>query len=284
MINIFLFQALGDNLISLSILEQLDREVKIVGTKHTKNIINLMDTEKSSDIKILFEDIPAFYDIKKQGIKNAITDFFKFIKYINDNKINELILEKKDFRSKLLSYFTKAKIYTPNILNRNVYKNRIEIISQIYNQDLHFQNYNLQLNNSKIIIMNPLTRELFRNINTNHLEYILNILKKQDYIIYLIDFEHKYKEFSNKVSFYLTNTTLFDMKNLLNKCDLYIGGDSFLIHLAYYLKRNYFMVFYRDNDDFLPPNITNDFYIKAHDSIDFEAEISYKFKKIGINK
>ena len=80
--------ALGDNLISLSLLEQLDEKVKILGTKHTQNISKLIDVEDKLDIDIVFDEIPAFYDIKKMGILKAIKDFYKFIKYIKMETIN----------------------------------------------------------------------------------------------------------------------------------------------------------------------------------------------------
>jgi ADP-heptose:LPS heptosyltransferase len=111
---------------------------------------------------------------------------------------------------------------------------------------------------------------------------MIDILNKNHYEIYMIDIEKKYQNFKNKVQYYLTNTTLQDVKNLINRCDLYIGGDSFLIHLAYYLKRNYFIFFYRENDDFLPPNVLEDFYIKINDSIDFNSVLEKKFKNIGL--
>ena len=116
------------------------------------------------------------------------------------------------------------------------------------------------------------------------MDYIITKLAKYGYEIYLIDINDEYPEFKNKVQYYLTNTTLNDVKNIIDDCSLYIGGDSFLIHLAYYLKRNYFIIFYRDNDDFLPPNIENDFYIKAHIGDDFEKELNDKFKNIGLIK
>ena len=276
------FLALGDNLISLSMLEQLDDKVKILGTKHTQNVAKLMGIENKFDIKIVFDDIPAFYDIKKQGILKAIKDFFNFIKYIRSNNITGIVFEKKDFRSSLISLLTKANIYYPNNLNLNVYENRKELISTVYKQSINMNSYALKIENPKMILINPVTRAEVRNIKCNHLKYIIDILKKNGYEIYLIDIEKKYIEFERVVDKYLTNTSLDDVKQLIKKCDLYIGGDSFLIHLAYYLKRNYFMILYRNNDDFLPPNIESNFYIKAHESDDFQVNIKEKFINIGL--
>lgn len=275
-------QALGDNLISLSLLAQLNIRVNILGTKHTKNIVKLIGLEDKFAIQVVFDDIPAFYDIRKKGLVKAIKDLYRFIRYIQKHQILEIIFEKKDFRSTLILFFTHARGYFPSQFNPKVYENRNELIENIYQQPINFNSYILKIENPKRIVINPLTRVEVKNIDHRHLNFIINELSKYDCEIYLIDIEKRYEEFENKVQYYRTNTTLEDVKQLINECDLYIGGDSFLIHLAYYLQRNYFMIFYRDNDCFLPPNITQEFYIKAHESVDFDNELKQKFKSIGL--
>ncbi len=74
-------QALGDNLISLSSLAQLNIRVNILGTKHTKNIIKLIGLEDKFAIQVVFDDIPAFYDIRKKGLVKAIKDLYSLISY-----------------------------------------------------------------------------------------------------------------------------------------------------------------------------------------------------------
>lgn len=279
-----LLQALGDNLISLSFLEQIDEKIHILGTNYTKNIAKLMGAKNNFDIQLVFDDIPAFYDVKKQGVWAAIKDLYKFVEYIKNNNIQEIIFEKKDFRGFLISFLCKSKIYEPNNLTLKIYDNRKELIEKIYNQSISLNHYTLKIQNPKIIVINPLTRVELKNIKHHHLIYIIEELKKFDYEIYLIDIEKKYEEFENIVQYYLRYTTLDDVKKLIQRCDLYIGGDSFLIHLAYYLKRNYFVIFYRDNDDFLPPNIELDFYIKAHKNKNFDEDLKQKFINIGLIK
>jgi len=275
-------QALGDNLISLTLLKKLEQKVNILGTKHTENVAKLMNLEDMFNIEIVFDDIPAFYDIRKKGFLRAIKDLYKFVKFIQENQITEMIFEKKDFRSSVILFFTQAKGHYPDSLNARIYENRKELIENTYHQLIEQNRYPLKIENPKMIVINPLTRVELRNIKHNHLKYILDILNNCKYEIYLIDIEKKYQEFENEVYSYLTDTTLTDVKQLILECDLYVGGDSFLIHLAYYLERNCFIIFYRDNDDFLPLNANFDFYIKAHKNNDFNQELQYKFRSIGL--
>jgi len=279
-------QSLGDNLISLSLLKSLDKgkEINILGTKHTKDIAKLIGVDSRFNIKAIFDDVPAFYDIKKQGILKAIKDFYMFLKYVNSNAVDEMVFEKRDFRSELVKFLTKSKVYCPDNSISNAYKKRRNLIAKVYKQNVTLNLYPLTIaeRKQKTIIINPLTKVNLRNIKYNHLKHIINELDRKGHIIYLIDLEKKYQLFKNKVRYYLSSTSLEEVKRLMKNCDLYIGGDSFLVHLAYYLKSNYFVVFYNDNYDFLPPNATEDFYIKAHRSINFNKEISEKFTKIGV--
>ena len=275
--------AFGDNLISLSLLQRLDADVYILGTKHTKDIAQLLNIQNDKfHIKVVFEDIPAFYDIKRQGILQAIKDLARFIMFVKDNKIKELVFEKKDFRAYVICFFTQATPYFSVSSTSNVYERRKELIEKVYGKEVTLSVYKFKILNPKIILINPLTRSEARNIKKEHLKNILEFLNLYEYEIYLIDIEKRYEDLKMNVKYYLTDTTLQDIRSLLLKSDFYIGGDSFLIHLAYYLKRNYFMIFYRDNDDFLPPNISCDFYIKAHRSDNFRKEIEEKFIKIGL--
>ncbi|KAF0999757.1 putative non-functional type II restriction endonuclease, partial [Helicobacter pylori 10700] len=108
--------ALGDNLITLSLLKEIafkqQQPLKILGTRLTLKIARLLECEKHFEIIPLFENVPAFYDLKKQGVFWAMKDFLWLLKAIKKHKIKHLILEKQDFRSALLAKF--IPITTPN--------------------------------------------------------------------------------------------------------------------------------------------------------------------------
>jgi ADP-heptose:LPS heptosyltransferase len=276
------FQALGDNLITLSLLKQIHSKIKLLGTQNTANIIRLLHLESHFELSIVFDNIPAFYDIRQRGLIKAIKDLYRFIVFIRKNKIAELVFEKKDFRSKIIIFLTGVKAYFPDRLSQNVYHNRQKLTENIYDQFIDLNKYRLKLNNPKKILINPTTRVESKNIKNNHLHFIIDELNNNGYEIYFIDVDKKYSRYEKKVHHYLTNTSLQDVKKLILDSDLYIGGDSFLIHLAYYLKRPYFMIFYKNNDTFIPPNIENDFYMKEHKNLDFYIELKQKFRNIGL--
>ncbi|GAA9270308.1 hypothetical protein HpHA227_11020 [Helicobacter pylori] len=138
----------------------------------------------------------------------------------------------------------------------------------------------MNLKNPKKILINPFTRSIERSIPLEHLQIVLKLLKP--FCVTLLDFEERYAFLKDRVTHYRIKTSLEEVKNLILESDLYIGGDSFLIHLAYYLKKNYFIFFYRDNDDFMPPNGKNENFLKAHKSHSIEQDLAKKFRHLGL--
>ncbi|GAA8266525.1 glycosyltransferase family 9 protein [Helicobacter pylori] len=272
--------ALGDNLITLSLLKEIafkqQQPLKILGTHLTLKIAKLLECEKYFEIIPLFENVPAFYDFKKQGVFLAMKDFLWLLKAIKKHQIKHLILEKQDFRSALLATF--IPITTPNKEIKNVYQNRQKLFSQVYGHVFDNSSYPMNLKNPKKILINPFTRENDRNISLEHLKIVLKLLKP--FCVTLLDFEERYAFLQNEADHYRAKTSLEEVKNLILESDLYIGGDSFLIHLAYYLKKNYFIFFYRDNDDFMPPK--NENFLKAHKSHSIEQDLAKKFRHLGL--
>ncbi|WP_104745135.1 glycosyltransferase family 9 protein [Helicobacter acinonychis] len=274
--------ALGDNLITISLLKEIalkqQQPLKILGTHLTLKIAKLLECEKYFEIIPVFENIPAFYDLKKRGIYWAIKDFLLLLKALKKHQIKRLVLEKQDFRSALLTLL--VPVMTPNQKIKNVYQNRQELFFQIYGHVFDNSPYSMSLKNPKKILINPFTRENYRNISLEHLQIILKLLKPLS--VTLLDFEERYAFLQDKAAHYYTKTSLEAVKNLILESDLYIGGDSFLIHLAYYLKKNYFIFFYKDNDDFMPPNCENKNFLKAHKSHFIEQDLVKKFRHLGL--
>ncbi|WP_367684188.1 lipopolysaccharide heptosyltransferase family protein, partial [Helicobacter pylori] len=225
--------ALGDNLITLSLLKEIafkqQQPLKILGTRLTLKIAKLLECEKHFEIIPIFENIPAFYDLKKQGVFLAIKDFLLLLKALKKHKIKHLILEKQDFRSFLLAKF--VSITTPNKEIKNVYQNRQELFFQIYGHVFDHSSYPMDLKNPKKILINPFTRSIERSIPLEHLQIVLKLLKP--FCVTLLDFEERYAFLQNEAAHYRAKTSLEEVKNLILESDLYIGGDSFLIHLAY---------------------------------------------------
>jgi hypothetical protein len=276
-------QALGDNLISLSLLSQMDERIKILGTKQTQSIIVLMGLEDKFDLLMPFEDIPAFYDIRKRGIFKAIKDIIRFRDYVKKHRIQELVFEKYDWRVRLLTFGLQVDVQS-RFYDNNVYMNRKLLIEDAYRSPIYLSEGKESFFLKKIqkVLINPTTRVSSKNIQSGHLHFIIALLQKNHIEVTLIDFEQNHTDLKNKVIHYRTHTTLNDVKSMLLETDLYIGADSFLIHYAYYLHKPFFTVFNQENTHFLPPICTHlENYLMATLG-DFEMRFTKKFTALGI--
>ncbi|GAA7865538.1 glycosyltransferase family 9 protein [Helicobacter pylori] len=235
--------ALGDNLITLSLLKEIaskqQRPLKILGTHLTLKIARLLECEKHFEIISLFENIPAFYDLKKQGVFWAMKDFLLLLKAIKKHQIKHLILEKQDFRSALLATF--IPITVPNKEIKNVYQNRQELFSQIYGHVFDHSSYPMNLKNSKKILINPSTRSTDRSIPLEHLQIVLKLLKP--FCVTLLDFEERYAFLQNEAAHYRIKTSLEEVKNLILESDLYIGGGFVFDPFGLLFKEKLFYLF-----------------------------------------
>ncbi len=235
--------ALGDNLITLSLLKEIafkqQQPLKILGTRLTLKIAKLLECEKHFEIIPLFENVPAFYDLKKQGVFLAMKDFLWLLKAIKKHKIKHLILEKQDFRSFLLAKF--VSITTPNKEIKNVYQNRQELFSQIYGHVFDNPLYPMSVKNPKKILINPFTRSIDRSIPLEHLKIVLKLLKP--FCVTLLDFEERYAFLKDKVAHYRTKTSLEEVKNLILESDLYIGGGFVFNPFGLLFKKKLFYLF-----------------------------------------
>lgn len=274
-------QALGDNLISLSLLYQMDGHVQIIGTKHTQSIITLMGVEDKFDLLVPFEDIPAFYDIRKQGIFKAIKDIIIFRSYVKKHNIKELIFEKYDWRAKFLTFAIAC--YIAKNTTKQVYINRKNLFDFCYEGNFKLKNSLKPSKKIQKILINPIAREQKRSISKEHLKIIFEVLKSCNIQIILLDYSGDYHEFKNLVNKYWSHTRLNEAKNIMQDCDFFIGTDSFLIHLAYYLEKPFFIIFNFEYFDFLPPNceVLNNYVITSNCRC-FKKDITLKFKDIGL--
>jgi hypothetical protein len=265
-----LLQALGDNLISLSALSSLTGRVNVIGTKQTANVLGLIDLNHKFSVDILFDDIPSFYDLKNNSIIRVFRDILIFRKYIKRNNISNLFFEKSDFRIFFLTFGLNVKIKKV-CKNNNVYIDRYSSFSEsIFTVDrlktCSKENYKI-----KNIVISPASRLAEKDITYYQLSKIIYTLKEYNICISLVDYDKKYKKFAIDVDCYLDSTTLKDVKEIIINCDLFIGPDSFLIHLAYFYNKLSITIFNIDSDryfltpcsliykDYIPPLPNDDF-------------------------
>ena len=280
---VVLFQALGDNLISLYLLNQYHGREKIVilGTALTRKVAELIGVADRFDIEVVFDDIPAFYDVRKKGLLRALKDLLLFRRFLKKRRFGTVILEKKDFRSALMTFGLSRVHYGQKI--RQTYLDRKELFEESFAIPIQLKASVKPGRNIRSVLIAPSSRLSVKNIHSNDLENILSCLETANMAVSLVDYTEEYSVFRKKVGAYITGTTLEDVKRLLLGHDLLIGADSFLIHMAYYFEKPFVAVYNVPNLDFLPPGAEpNGSFIVVDPAGGNRAVISDKLKTLGI--
>lgn len=253
--HIFLLQAFGDNLISLTLLRNShSHEITVHGTSLTKQIAEIIEVN-DVNFKKVYDGIPAFYNFKKESFMKSVKDFIFLIKYIKVNvPSNELVFfEKDDFRFKLMKLFLNS--YTLKAASKEIgfYQDRAKVIERNLGKRIEFalsKDFKLR---GKSVVINPVGRNEVRHLRKDILDFLVKRMKNLDFTISLIDYLGVYSEFESNVDNYYTKTSLKEAVNILKNADVYCGPDSLFIHLAYFYQKPFFCIMNYDSSYFLPP-------------------------------
>lgn len=276
-----LMQALGDNLISLSLLQQAEGKIDIIGTRLTLEVAKLLGLEEKFNIHVLFDDVAAFYNVKTAGISQALQELRVFREYVKRHNLAELVFEKEDVRAKVLTFYLAE--YHAGRANCQVYLNRKSLFEKTTGFPMMLKPALRPTAPVRTVLINPLARVRERDIGDADLEAILHVLKRHEVIIQLVDHTGRFERYRDRVDTYFAHTTLSDAKELISGCDFFIGTDSFLIHLAYYCEKAFFIVFNYEYFDFLPPGCECiDNYVITDRVRDKEDAYYRKFRALGV--
>ena len=244
-------QALGDNLITLSMLSQSRKKIDVIGTRLTLDVAKLLGVEEQFNIRPLYEQIPAFYDMRKEGIRKALRDAMIFRCYIKRQALRELVFEKEDIRPRLLT-FGLARYHAVKT-EQGIYYDRQRLIEKTVESAVTLKPALKPATPVKTVVIAPHSRLREKDIAVNDLSSIINVLKAAGLHLRLVDYRGELERFREIVDDYVSGTTLEAVKDLIVESDFLIGCDSFLIHLAYHFDKAFFIVFKTAPSDFLPP-------------------------------
>lgn len=259
----FLLQAYGDNLVTLSILNQLSDSPPLIvhGTKLTQIIAKILNV--SIEFHMVFDSIPSFYHIRQDGGLNAFISFFKLIHYINNTipKGSQIVFEKSDFRLYLLKQLCPGYYFRAPFSKHNFYIDKATCFSNLLKTPMLKFTQPLRPNNPKRILINPTGSRSIKNLSFSILNNIIEIITELNIEIDFIDYQNIYTLFEHKVSNYYTNTTLEEAVLLLRNVDAYCGPDSLFIHLAYNYEKPFFCFMNYESSYYLPPNSIDNYNI-----------------------
>lgn len=248
--------AYGDCLITLSLIEQIKPaapDFQILGTAITSKVSALLRTPLP--VTELLDDRAAFYAIKEYGARKAFMDFFSLRAALKQRcgRNDLLAFERNDLRTRAVKPFGVPAILPPQ--THRAYLDRQVLVRQLFGTVPEWAPTVRPRAAIRSVLINPCARFGNRWLAPEIVENVIAIAAQNDWTLTLLDPCGRYADYRHRVARYEHQSTLTDATALLKTSDLYIGPDSFFIHLAYYYRIPLFGFFFSHYHDFLAPGM-----------------------------
>lgn len=256
MLHIVSAMGYGDCLITLSLIEQLERpspsEYQIIGTAVTARVSALLN--RPLPVTELLPDKAAFYTIKEDGPWKALQDLFSVRQSLHrlSQPGDIFAFERWDPRNVAIKPLRCLGIYAPN--THCAYSDRQTLVHELFGRAPEWAPTEKPGSSIRSVVINPCARYPHKWLTPEIVENILAISAQRDWSVTLLDPCGHYGAFADRVK-YIARPSLPDAASMLRASDLYIGADSFFIHLAYYYRIPLFGIFVPGNQDFLIPGM-----------------------------
>ena len=249
----------GDNLISLSLLAKLRKKggVTIVGTALTERIAALVP-HLDIPIIVVSDHVPSFYDLRKRGPRAAVLEMASLRQAITrlSGANDGFVFEKGGWRRHLLVGATGRRSWSP-VRTRNVYEDRRDLLNAVFDEAIVLESAQRLGHAPRTVTINPASRVDAKAISRRTLTSLVTYLQRRSIDVHLLDPERQHGDLQHAVSDYQTGTTLEQAVALVENCDLYIGADSLLVHVAYQRRTPVLVLYNEANLYFAPPGVAD---------------------------
>lgn len=245
--------AFGDSLISLSQLEDLPQSPhwQVLGTAVTTQVSTIL--RSPMPVIELLGDKPAYNSIKERGVVAAVQDFLTVCAALR--RVTEpgdtVVFERRDLRNTLVLGQSRFAEYPHR--TSSVYADRQELVRRVFGRSRPWRAASPPMAHVRTVVVNPSARYRRRWLSHRVVTTLLAETRRRGWRLLMIDPQEQYRELEGELAGYLPRPALAEAVACLRQADLYIGPDSFFIHLAYYFGIPHFGFFFPDHLDFLPP-------------------------------
>ena len=259
MITLLSLLGYGDALITAALLERAgaaSRDIRIVGTAITARVGELLNQPRAPD-QILFDDVPAFYALKKHGPMQALRDArtLRGWAQAHAGPGHTLIFEKPpSLRNRWMVAGRGCSVI--EIPKRStVYQDRAEVLAPLLRAEHAFAPVALPAGRARTLLINPSSRIADKALGPQAVHNLVAAAHRRGVAVTLIDVDGSFAAMAADVACYLPKPALADAAQALKVADRYIGPDSFFLHLAYYYRVPELVFFPEGSNYFRPPGL-----------------------------
>jgi len=249
----------GDTLITASLLEQAGAAasgIRIVGTGLVPRVAEVMRHPIRVD-EVIFDEMPAFYTVKKRGIRAALADIQAFRRWSQTGLAagSTVVFEREPkLRNRALVAGRGCRLVEV-AKQDTAYADRARVLSALLGCDIALPPAPLGASPARSLLINPSSRVPAKALSPAVVERLTRQARAAGVDVVLIDVDGEYAGLRSQVSEYQLKPRLADAVATLRRVDRYLGPDSFFLHLAYYYRIPALAFFADDNHYFRPPGL-----------------------------
>jgi hypothetical protein len=248
--------SLGDNLISLQLLRMLGPragDVVLVGTGLTYKVAELIGPAPCAFEQAL-PDVAAFYDLRRAGPRRALRDLRQVRRALRRFTAPPVsaLFEKRDWRNPWIVPPPIRRV-EPEV-GVSIYHDRRDMLIRAVGPLPELPSCR-RPGRVRTLTVNPAARQSFKALPRAVLEAILAYTQAHDIRVCLLDPEESCAWARRRVHRYEARPSLTQAVEQLRAADLYVGADSFFLHLAYHYAVPFFALPPKPAPYFAPPGM-----------------------------
>lgn len=258
----------GDALISLQLLQKTSpfpAPLQIAGTHITQEVQSTIVGSTYPLVEVL-PDHAAFFRARKARLHQSIRELLAVRKWAESTlgPDDMVLFEKPDPRNSLMLGRCKAHMVAPK-RSTSIYIDRQRMLQELTGCNFALPDCMQPLAAPSSVLINPSSRVFEKEFSSTVLRNLLNIFRRRGMSISITDPDSKFVDIEDQFDQYYGRLKLPEAIRVMREHDLYIGPDSFFIHLAYYLRVPFIA---------LVPNANFNFYFAPPGSIRLRNFIS----------
>jgi hypothetical protein len=229
----------GDALISLQLLQQaspLPAPLQIAGTGIAQEVQSTIIGSKFPLIEIV-PDHAALFRLRKAGLRQSLHELLIFRKWAESalGPDDLVIFEKSDPRNHLILGRCNARTVAPKRMISS-YVDRQRMLEGLTGRGLELPDCAQPKSAPRSVLINPSARAAERELSPAVMRNLLELFRRRGMRVSITDPDSRFAGAKEQFDRYYGRLKLPAVTALLREHDLYVGPDSFFIHLAYYLR------------------------------------------------
>jgi hypothetical protein len=253
-----MLRAYGDCVISYGLLEKLpaSENIRIVGTRVSREVAEALAFSRYSHESVL-DDVAAFFDVKQAGPRRALADLYA-VRSVLREKLqpgDRVLFEHASWRNRwVLPSLPGIGVLEPGH-GTSIYFDRREMLGRAFANLPDTPASRRPVAPIRNLVLNPGARLEYKRLPGVVVDNIVRYASERGIEVHLLDPEERHAHVAARVRSYRARPKLAEAIEMVRGADLYVGADSFFLHLAYRFDRPLFAIVPTDDPYFAPPSL-----------------------------